>query len=66
MAHFVLATVLPVMYIGSSGDLRDDVTSICNVVSSVCVVTHAHDVDRPRRDVYVIDNDETTFSNDIR
>jgi hypothetical protein len=33
--HFVLTTILPVMYIGSSADLREDASSILNLFASV-------------------------------
>lgn len=60
--HFVLATVLPVMYIGSSADLRDDLVSLLSFfISCVICVKAQPDVEgQQRQQVYAI-ADETTF-----
>lgn len=68
--HFVLVTLLPILYIGSSGELRDDMASIVNVVSSVCVAADVITGDeaqlRRRPDVYVIGGDDATLQTDDR
>ena len=69
----MLVTLLPIMYIGSSGDLRHDLASILNVISSVCIAADVITGDeaqlRRRPEVYVIGGgggDDATFQTDIR